>query len=102
LAGVLIPVVNPHIRYVEAKSRGFILVDVTREHAQAEFYYARSIESFDLRGQIDTSKTKVVTVKSGDSRIIEDRPVSRPRTLRTAWNNPPLPLNSVTRNEVLS
>ena len=70
VAGVLIPVVNPHIRYVEAKSRGFILVDVDRQRTQGEFYYAQSIESFDLRGQIDTSKTKVVAVKSGDSRIV--------------------------------
>ncbi len=90
VAGVLIPVVNPHIRYVEAKSRGFILVDVTRDRAQGEFYYAQSIESYDLRGQIDTSKTKVVAVKSGDSRIVEDGPVSRPRTLRTALFHPPV------------
>ncbi|EKF76087.1 twin-arginine translocation pathway signal [Alcanivorax hongdengensis A-11-3] len=88
VAGALIPVVNPHIRYVEAKTRGFILVDLTRERAQGEFYYAQSIESYDLRGQIDSSKTKVVTVNSGSSRIIEDRPVSRPRTLRTALLHP--------------
>ena len=90
VAGVLIPVVNPHIRYVEAKSRGFILVDVDRQRTQGEFYYAQSIESFDLRGQIDSSKTKVVAVKSGDSRIIEDQPVSRPRSLRTAFFHPPV------------
>ena len=89
VAGVLIPVVNPHIRYVEAKSRGFILVDVDRQRTQGEFYYAQSIESFDLRGQIDSSKTKVVAVKSGDSRIIEDQPVSRPRS-RTAFFHPPV------------
>jgi len=91
VAGVLIPVVNPHIRYVEAKSRGFILVDVDRQRTQGEFYYAQSIESFDLRGQIDTSKTKVVAVKSGDSRIVEDLPPSRPRSLRTAVFHPPVP-----------
>ncbi len=102
LAGILIPVVNPHIRYVEAKSRGFILVDVTRERAQAEFYYAQSIESYDQRGQIDAGKTKVVAVNSGDSRIVEDGPISRPRTLRTAFTHPPLPLKPVTENEVLS
>ena len=102
LAGILVPVVNPHIRYVEAKSRGFILVDVTRERSQAEFYYVQSIESYDLRGQIDASKTKVVAVNSGDSRIIEDGPVSRPRTLRTALNYPPLPLKTITGKEVLS
>jgi alkaline phosphatase D len=91
VAGALIPVVNPHIRYVEAKSRGFILVDVDRQRTQGEFYYAQSIESFDQRGQIDTSKTKVVAVKSGDSRIVEDLPPSRPRSLRTAVFHPPVP-----------
>ncbi len=98
VAGALIPVVNPHIRYVEAKSRGFILVDVDRQRTQGEFYYAQSIESFDLRGQIDTGKTKVVAVKSGDSRIVEDLPPSRPRALRTAFFHPPVPSS----NEVMS
>tara|TARA_Y100001934_G_C12332079_1_gene765640 strand:- start:21 stop:1745 length:1725 start_codon:yes stop_codon:yes gene_type:complete len=98
VAGVLIPVVNPHIRYVEAKSRGFILVDVDRQRTQGEFYYAQSIESYDQRGQIDTGKTKVVAVKSGDSRIIEDGPVSRPRALRTALFHPPV----VNSDEVMS
>ena len=65
-------------------------MDVTRQRAQGEFYYAQSIESYDLRGQINTAKTKVVTVKSGDSRIIEDQPLSRPRTLRTAFSHPPV------------
>ncbi|MDX1804418.1 MAG: alkaline phosphatase D family protein [Alcanivorax sp.] len=96
VAGVLVPVANPHIRYVEARSRGFILVDLTRERAQGEFYYAQSIESYDLRGQVDSSKTKVVAVNHGSSRIVEDLPVSRPRTLRTALLNPP------SRDEVLS
>jgi len=95
LAGVAIPVVNPHIRYVEAKSRGFILIDVNRQRAQAEFYYARDIESFDQRGQIDESKTKLVAVYSGDSRLREEglRP-SRPRNLRTALFHPPAPMIS--------
>ena len=91
------PVVNPHIRYVEAKSRGFILMDVNHQRAQAEFYYARDIESFDLRGQIDESKTKLVAVYSGDSRLREEglRP-SRPRTLRTALFHPPAPASAST------
>jgi alkaline phosphatase D len=97
LAGVAVPVVNPHIRYVEAKSRGFILMDVNHQRAQAEFYYARDIESFDLRGQIDESKTKLVAVYSGDSRLREEglRP-SRPRTLRTALFHPPAPASAST------
>jgi hypothetical protein len=33
----------------------------------------------------------VVAVKSGDSRIVEDLPPSRPRTLRTAVFHPPVP-----------
>lgn len=89
-AAAVIPVVNPHIRYVEAKSRGFILVDVNHQRTQGEFYYVRSIESYDLRGQLDRDKTKIVSVKAGNSRIQEDGRPSRPRTLRTALSHPPV------------
>lgn len=89
-AAMAVPVANPHIRYVEAKSRGFVLVDVTRQRTQAEYYYVRSITSQDLKGQLDPAKTKVVAVNNGSSYIIEDLPPSRPRTLRTAIFHPPV------------
>lgn len=87
-AGIAVPVANPHIRYVEAKSRGFVLVDVTRQRTQAEYYYVRSITSEDFKGQLDPAKTKVAAVNNGSSYIIEDLPPSRPRTTRTALLNP--------------
>lgn len=99
LASVALPVVNPHIRYTELKTHGFILVDVTRGRAQAEFHYVNSIEAYDLRGQINDRLTKVVAVESGSSRIKEDLPLSRPRTLRTALFHPPVEHN---QEEVLS
>lgn len=89
-AAMAVPVANPHIRYVEAKSRGFVLVDVTRQRTQAEYYYVRSITSHDLKGQLDPDKTKVVAVNNASSYIIEDLPPSRPRTARTALFNPPV------------
>ncbi|MBZ2189345.1 alkaline phosphatase D family protein [Alcanivorax sp. JB21] len=91
LAGIALPLVNPHIRYFEGKSRGFVLMDVNRQRAQAEWYYVRSITDFDQRGQLDLSRTKSMKVDSGSSRLVRDPPLSRPRTLRTALNNPSTP-----------
>lgn len=90
IAAAAVPVANPHIKYTELKSPGFILVDVTRQRTQAEFHYVRNITSEDHLGQLDSGKTKVVGVDSGSSRIYQDRPLSRPRSVRTALFHPPL------------
>lgn len=87
-AAVAVRAANPHMKYVELKSPGFILVDVTRERTQSEFYYVRNITGEDEVGQLDSSKTKVVGVRAGDARIVEDEPASRPRTVRTALFHP--------------
>lgn len=92
-AAVAVRLANPHMKYVELESPGFILVDVTRERTQSEFYYVRSIASEDSAGQLDETKTKVVGVKSGNARIVEDEPVSQPRSLRTALLHPPVRKN---------
>jgi alkaline phosphatase D len=34
---------HPHVKYVELFRRGYLLVDLTRERAQAEFYHVRTI-----------------------------------------------------------
>lgn len=90
LAAVAVRAANPHMKYVELKSPGFMLVDVTPERTQSEFYYVRNIIGEDEVGQIDSSKTKVVGVRSGSARIVGDEPVSRPRTMRTALFYPPV------------
>lgn len=81
---------NPHMKYVELKSPGFILVDVTAERTQAEYLYVHSISSADRLGEIDPAMTKVVGVEDGNSRIYQDRPRSRPRAVRTAMFYPPV------------
>lgn len=88
LAEAAVPVANPHVRYLELASPGFILVDVTAERVQAEFLYVTTISDQDRRGQLDSDKTKVVAVNSGSSRIVQDLPRSLPRTLRTALFQP--------------
>ncbi|MEQ9544568.1 MAG: alkaline phosphatase D family protein [Marinobacter sp.] len=90
LAEVAVPVANPHMKYVELRSPGFMLVDVTLERAQAEFYYVRNITSEDDVGKIDPAKTKVVGVEDGNSSIYQDRAISEPRAMRTAMFHPPV------------
>lgn len=90
LAALAVRTVNPHMKYVELKTPGFILVDVTTERTQAEFYYVRSIRERDLQGVIDPAMTKVVGVDSGSSRIYQDRALSEPRAIRTALFHPPV------------
>ncbi|MGF2733593.1 alkaline phosphatase D family protein [Marinobacter sp. DUT-1] len=90
LAEVAVQLANPHMKYVELKTPGFILVDVTTERTQAEFLYVRSISSADELGTIDPDMTKVVGVDSGNSRIYQDRPRSEPRAVRTAMFHPPV------------
>lgn len=88
LAAVAVSLVNPHMKYVELKSRGFVLMDVTRVRAQAEYYYVASTTEPDRLGELDAAKTKVVGVDSGSSRIYADRELSFPRAVRTALFNP--------------
>lgn len=90
LAAVAVQAANPHMKYVELKSPGFMLVDVTPARTQSEFYYVRNITSEDEVGQLDHARTKVVGVRAGDPRIVEDEPVSSPRTMRTALFHPPV------------
>ena len=88
IAAAAVRLANPHMKYTELKSRGFVLVDVTRERAQAEYYYVASTTEQDRLGELDGSKTKVVGVDSGSSRIYQDRAVSSPRSVRTAMFHP--------------
>jgi alkaline phosphatase D len=72
-------VANPHIKYTELSSRGFILMDVTRERTQAEYYYAAGIDTAEQSGVESDDKIKTVEVRSGSSRLFEDGEVSQPR-----------------------
>tara|TARA_R110000772_G_scaffold64210_3_gene143706 strand:+ start:24991 stop:26601 length:1611 start_codon:yes stop_codon:yes gene_type:complete len=78
VSGVL-PVVNPHMKYTDLKNHGFILMDVTHQRAQAEFYYADNIDAADQSG-VESSKVKSMAVERGSSRLKEDTPLSRPKS----------------------
>jgi alkaline phosphatase D len=73
-------VANPHIKYTELSSRGFILMDVTRERTQAEYYYAADISTAEQSGVESDDKIKTVEVRDGSSRLFEDGEVSQPRS----------------------
>ncbi|WP_373097801.1 alkaline phosphatase, partial [Zhongshania sp.] len=70
-----IPVANPHMKYIELKTHGFILMDVTHQRAQAEYYYAQGIDTAEQSG-LESGTVKVMTVNAGSSRLVADMPVS--------------------------
>lgn len=57
-----ISIANPHIKYSELETRGFVVTDVTRQRTQAEYYYVTSIADPSRAGDLDNSKTKLVKV----------------------------------------
>ncbi|WP_223826185.1 alkaline phosphatase D family protein [Spongiibacter pelagi] len=79
LAAALLPVVNPHMKYIELKTKGFILMDVTAERTQAEYYYAEDISTADMIG-VESDTVKTVAVYDGSSRMTLDTPISTPRS----------------------
>ncbi len=79
LVSSVLPAVNPHIKYTDLKNKGFILIDVTRERTQAEFYYAKDISLAENSG-IEMDKIKTLAVQNGSSRLSEDGEVSRARS----------------------
>lgn len=80
IAHTLLPVVNPHVRYLEAQSHGFVLIDVDHQRIQAEYSYVTGIKSSERRGQLDPDKTKLLAVRTGESHLRDDGlSISRPR-----------------------
>jgi alkaline phosphatase D len=66
------------MKYTDLKNKGFILMDVTRERTQAEYYYAADISTAEQSG-VEMDKVKTLAVQNGSSRLSEDAPVSRAR-----------------------
>ena len=46
-ASFLITIENPHVKYVELTKRGFILLDVTPQKIQSDWYYVNTIDQDD-------------------------------------------------------
>lgn len=64
-----IPLLNPHMKYVELRSRGFVLVEVTRERLRAEWRYAASITDPSLMGVENEAKRVAFEVDSVTARL---------------------------------
>lgn len=93
-----LPVVNPHVKYSELQTRGFILMDVTRQRAQAEFHYVTTIADETRKGELDDSKRRLVAVNAKSDqnrapyRLIVDQNVlqpTRPRSAQVSLLAPP-------------
>lgn len=79
LVSAALPLANPHMKYTDLKNKGFILIDVTRQRTQAEYYYAADISSAEQSG-LESDKVKTMAVQAGSSKLSEDGEVSRPRS----------------------
>ena len=73
-----LPLANPHIKYTELKSKGFIVVDVTPERMVAEWRYAQSITDEALIGEENTAKRRQFQVLSGTNKLISSNTGPRP------------------------
>jgi alkaline phosphatase D len=65
-----VPLANPHIRYSELKSKGFLIVEVTPERMMAEWRYVQSITDELLIGEENMSKRRQFQVLSGTNRLL--------------------------------
>lgn len=69
VVSALIPVANPHIKYNELKTKGYVLVDVTRERTVAQWRYASSITDPSLLGEERVNMRKTFQVLAGSNRL---------------------------------
>ncbi|MES1950774.1 alkaline phosphatase [Salinisphaera sp. S4-8] len=67
---------NPHMKYVDLANHGYVLLDITAERLQGEFWYVNTIAERDASERFATS---FVTV-SGDNRLQEQRTASTGET----------------------
>lgn len=71
LVSAVIPAANPHIRYSELKTRGYVQVEVTREQLRATWRYVSDIRDPARIGEEDVGKRRVFEVRSGSNRLNE-------------------------------
>jgi alkaline phosphatase D len=61
----LFKVLDPHIKYFQGDRHGYVLLDVTRERMQTEWYYVDSITT----PQSASAMAQAVIVNAGEGRI---------------------------------
>ena len=63
--------VMPHLEFIDFYYRGFVLLDITHEHLQAEWWVVNRVDS----PRYDSACMKALRLKRGEYRYIESQPV---------------------------
>lgn len=63
----LIPTMNPHMKYVELKSHGFMIVDVTHQKVTCDWWYVDTIDSAAYKAYL----AKSLYTTNGSQRLTE-------------------------------
>jgi alkaline phosphatase D len=66
---------NPHVRWVEPRNRGYIVLDVTPERVQAAWYHVDDVTA----GTSKVTFAKAFRVDHGTTRLVEDAAPAPPR-----------------------
>ncbi len=66
---------NPHIHFAEPTLRGYVVVDVTRDRVQGEWYLLDGVE--DPAGAVETF-TRAYSTADGENRLVEQSKPSSP------------------------
>ena len=67
---------HPHVKYIELFRRGYMLLDLDRDRAQAEWYHVRTI----TERTTDVDLGRVLRVASGETSLTASTTASSPRT----------------------
>jgi alkaline phosphatase D len=65
---------HPHIKFVELNRRGYVLLDVTAERVQAEWYHVETI----AERRVEESLAKILQTRSGENHLIAATEPSEP------------------------
>ncbi len=74
---------NPHMKFVELNKRGYILLDITHERTQAEWYFAETIKAPNLNESFVTAFKTV----AGTNHLVKAEAQSQPIPVDDAYFN---------------
>lgn len=67
---------NPHVRWIDPKNRGYVVLDVTRERVQAAWFHVDDV----TQTTANVTFAKAFRVDHGTTRLVEDPAPAPPRT----------------------
>jgi alkaline phosphatase D len=76
VAPMLLAQANPQLRYAEVTKKGYVLLDVTNERIQAEWYY---VNQYKVQGDSAETFAKSFTCQQSSARLVEATTPSAPK-----------------------